>query len=91
MTKTKETSALPERYSEMLQKILPSLCPRHDTPLRALVPNNQTGQSQVASVINDQLRSPAKSIKVNKASGLDGILAVALFRMVMQIPSNTHG
>lgn len=38
----------------------------------------QTGQTDVAPVTNDELIVVAKSLKLNKASGPDGILKVAI-------------
>lgn len=77
MAKTKGASAPPERSPEMLQKIVETLFPRHDTRPWTPVPYDQTGQSEVAPMINDEFIAIAKALNLNKAPGPDGIPTVA--------------
>lgn len=93
MAKTKDASAFLERSPEMLQKIVETLFPRHDTRSWAPVPYGQTGRPR--PVTNDELIAIAKSLSLNKFPGLDGIPTVAIktiieaspdiFRMAMQM------
>lgn len=95
MAKTKGASAPPERSPVMLQRIVETLFPRHDTRPWAAIPPGRIDQGEVAPVTNDELIVIAKSLKLNKAPGPDGIPTVAIksaieacpdmFRMAMQM------
>lgn len=94
MAKTRGSTAPPERSPEMLQRIVETLFPHHGTHRWSPAPYDQVGQDQVPPVTNEELIEIAKSLKVNKAPGPDGIPVMAIkaaiearpdmFRMAMQ-------
>lgn len=78
MCKTKGTSAPPERSPAMLQRIVETLFPHHEVRPWAPTPQDHPGPSEVPPVTNEELAAIAKSLKLNKAPGPDGIPTVAI-------------
>ena len=86
MAKTRGATAPAEQSPEMLERIIDGLFPRHESrpwPSAAELPRGDESDSRVS---NEEIVRIAKSLKVNKAPGPDGIPNIAVKAAILEAP-----